>query len=71
MTVSVSDPLAPTGSAAQTFCKKSVPITIADLVVTGTTIQWYSTATGGSPLATTTALIDSTTYYASQTSCGL
>ncbi len=41
------------------------------LQVTGTSIQWYAASTGGSALATTTLLVDGTTYYASQTIGGL
>ena len=56
---------APTASA-QSFCGAG---TVADLVATGTAIQWYSAATGGTALATTTALATGT-YYASQTETG-
>jgi hypothetical protein len=57
---------APTGNTTQVFCVTPVP-TVASLTATGTAIQWYDVATGGSPLASTTALVDGTTYYASQT----
>jgi uncharacterized delta-60 repeat protein len=40
---------------------------LSALQVTGSTIQWYAAATGGSALPTTTLLTDDTTYYASQT----
>ena len=59
-------PDAPTGNSPQSFCTGNNP-TIANLTATGTTIQWYAAATGGSPLATSIALIDGTTYFASQT----
>ena len=59
---------APTGNATQTFCSSA---TIANLTVTGTSIQWYSAAAGGTTLASTTALVNGTTYYASQTVNGL
>ena len=55
---------APTGSASQPFCQSG---TIADLVAVGTSIQWYAAASGGAPLAAGTALVNGTTYYASQT----
>lgn len=42
-------------------------ITIANLSATGTDIQWYAASTGGSPLASSTALVNNTIYYASQT----
>jgi len=60
---------APTGAATQTFCSTVSP-TIASLVATGTAIQWYGTATGGSPLPTTFGLSDGATYYATQTVSG-
>lgn len=41
--------------------------TVADLMATGTAIKWYAAATGGNALAATTALVDDTPYYASQT----
>jgi gliding motility-associated-like protein len=59
-------PLAPTGSTTQTFCSATSP-TVASLVATGTLVQWYAAATGGTPLASTTALVNGTHYYASQT----
>jgi gliding motility-associated-like protein len=65
VTVTISDPAAPTGNATQAFCAISNP-TVASLTATGTGIQWYSTATGGTPLPVTTALVNGNTYYASQ-----
>lgn len=54
----------PTGSASQTLCSGS---TVANLTATGTNIKWYATSTGATALASTTALVNGTTYYASQT----
>jgi len=62
--VSVTDTAAPTGAALQTFTAGD---TLTTLVVTGTSIQWYADATGGSALPATTPLVDGTTYYVSQT----
>jgi hypothetical protein len=59
-----SNPSAPTGSTTQTLCSGA---TVAELSATGSSIQWYSGSTGGSALATNTALVNSSTYYASQT----
>jgi Ig-like domain CHU_C associated len=67
--VTANYPAAPTGSAAQTFCSGSSP-TVANLSVTGTSIIWYTAASGGSVVASGTALVDGTTYYASQTVTG-
>uniref|UniRef100_UPI0037BF6537 Ig-like domain-containing protein n=1 Tax=Flavobacterium sp. TaxID=239 RepID=UPI0037BF6537 len=63
ITVNSTTP-APTGSASQTLCSGS---TVANLTATGTNIKWYATSTGGTALAATTALVNGTTYYASQT----
>jgi len=57
---------APTGASNQSVCVANNP-TLADLAVTGTAIQWYAAASGGSPLAANTTLVDGTVYYASQT----
>jgi hypothetical protein len=65
----VSNPVAPTGTAAQTFCAINNP-TVANLAATGTAIKWYTVSSGGVALATTTALVDGTHYYASQTISG-
>jgi hypothetical protein len=56
---------APTGAAEQSFCN---PATVADLVSQGTNIQWYASATGGTALTSTEALVNNTTYYAEQIS---
>ena len=34
-----------------------------EVTATGTGIKWYAAATGGTPLVTTTALVNGTTYY--------
>jgi hypothetical protein len=57
-------PNTPPTATAQTFCNAS---TVANLVATGTAIKWYAATTGGTALASTTALVSGTTYYASQT----
>lgn len=57
-------PPAPTGSAAQTFCSGAV---VSQLSATGSSIQWYASPTGGTPLSGTTVLTNGVTYYASQT----
>jgi hypothetical protein len=57
-------PSAPTGSSSQSFCSGA---TVANLAATGTATKWYATASGGTALATTTALVNNTHYYASQT----
>src|SRR5690554_4231745 len=58
-------PAAPTASN-QEFCS-TASATVADLIATGSSIQWYGNLTGGSPLAGGTALVNGSTYYVSQT----
>ena len=60
--VTVNVTSAPTASA-QTFCG---PVTVASLVASGTSINWYNVATGGAALAGSTSLT-SGTYYVTQT----
>jgi hypothetical protein len=60
----IGPPPAPTGATTQSPAPGA---TVASLAATGTAIQWYAAATGGSPLAATTPLASGTTYYASQT----
>src|SRR5690606_8390932 len=50
----------------QSFCAGQ-NATLADVQITGNTIKWYSSSTGGSALAPTTVLANGVTYYASQT----
>ncbi len=62
VSVAINNTVAPTASA-QTFNNAA---TVANLVAAGTGLQWYSVATGGTALATTTALV-SGNYFVSQT----
>ncbi|WDF67709.1 gliding motility-associated C-terminal domain-containing protein [Sphingobacterium oryzagri] len=67
ITVSITATTAPTlTELTQTFCEID-SATVADLITTGATgtVVWYSSATGGTALAATTALT-SGTYYAAQ-----
>ena len=68
--VTVKDsPPAPTGPSSEVFCSGS-GTTVANLSANGTALQWYSAASGGTPLSSTAALVNGTTYYASQTVSG-
>ena len=40
--------------------------TLTALAAVGTNLQWFATRTGGAPLALTTALVNESTYYVSQ-----
>lgn len=64
ITIIVNNTPNPKGTAIQTFCNSA---TIGDLKADGSEIKWYATESGGSPLTSTTALVNSRTYYASQT----
>ena len=67
VTMTVNNTSAP-AAAAQTFCSVNAP-TVANLTATGTAIQWYSAATSGTALASTTPLATGI-YFASQTVSG-
>ena len=60
--LTVNTTAAPTASA-QSFCNSG---TVVGLTATGSALQWYSSATGGTALATTAALTTGN-YYVSQT----
>jgi len=62
--VVINSPAAPTGDDTQSFIDQA---TVADLEATGSNIQWYAAASGGSALVSTTALVDGASYFASQT----
>ena len=64
VSIIINDTPAPTAITPQEFCDTA---TVADLVATGTTIQWYDAVTGGNILADATALVDGQIYYATQT----
>ena len=64
-------PAAPTVAASQGFCynPSSTP-TVANLTASaapGNTVKWYLSSLGGTALASSTPLVNGTTYYASQT----
>ena len=65
MTITINSTTpAPTGANNQTITQDS---TLANLVVTGQNIVWYSTSFGGTSLPANTKLVNGITYYASQT----
>jgi hypothetical protein len=63
----VPPPAAPTGLSTQTFC---LGATTAQLNATGSLIQWYSSPSGGTALSNI-ALVNGSTYYATQTVNGV
>jgi hypothetical protein len=62
--VTLVAPAAPTGATSQAFCNSG---TIGQLAAVGSNLNWYSSATGGTPLLNTTPLANNTTYFSSQT----
>lgn len=68
VTITVLDTPAPTGNAVQMYCDVN-NATVADLSATGTNIQWYTSANGGTTLGNTEVLNDGM-YYATQTISG-
>jgi gliding motility-associated-like protein len=68
--LAINSPSAPVAVANQNYCYLINP-TVANLTVTsGTNVNWYSAATGGTALNTTSPLATATTYYATQTVSG-
>ncbi|WP_026976493.1 T9SS type A sorting domain-containing protein [Flavobacterium tegetincola] len=61
--VSVQNTAAPTGTAIQDFTTGQ---TLANFTIVGQNIIWYSTATSGSVLPSSTVLVSGTVYFASQ-----
>ncbi|MBU3659328.1 MAG: T9SS type A sorting domain-containing protein [Flavobacteriales bacterium] len=64
VTVTILAPISPSGNSSQTFCNT---VTVNSLSATGTGIQWYNVASGGTALAANTALVNGQIYYATQT----
>ncbi len=63
ITMPVDLSTAPPTAVSQAFC---IGTTVSSLIATGTAIKWYAAMTGGIALAHT-ALLTTSTYYASQT----
>ncbi len=64
--VEINDPQAPSGNTSHSFCSIDNP-TISDLLINGSTIQWYSDNNTMTPLSNTTPLMDGEEYFATQT----
>ena len=64
VTVTLTDPLAPSGSANQSFCATNFP-KVSDLIAVGTNIKWYDLS--GNALNSTTPLVDGSHYFSTQT----
>ncbi|GEC79234.1 T9SS type B sorting domain-containing protein [Flavobacterium aquatile] len=66
VTISIQNTPIPTGNASQEFCATSNP-TLSDISVSGTAINWYANNASTTILPNSTALVDGTTYFATQT----
>jgi uncharacterized protein (TIGR02145 family) len=62
--VTINQVAAPSGLSDQEFCNGAF---VDQLQATGTAVQWFSTGTGGNPLAGNLPLQDGNIYYAEQT----
>ena len=70
VTITIQRTASPTVTEAnQTFCEIDNP-TIADLVASGTSIEWFDSETDSTPLNLTDPLVDGEDYWASQTDSG-
>jgi hypothetical protein len=70
--INVVAPTAPTVTTPITYCQSSTATALTATITTGNTAKWYTTATGGTALASapipSTAATGTTTYYVSQAS---
>lgn len=64
--VTIQNTPAPTGSATQTFCSTQNTF-LNDISISGTNIIWYADNTSTTALLNSTALLDNTSYFATQT----
>jgi gliding motility-associated-like protein/uncharacterized repeat protein (TIGR01451 family) len=71
VTVNINNPAATptTNNATQNFCSVNAP-TVANIQVNQTNVAWYNTATGGTALPATTALVTGTYYGAVSSTIG-
>lgn len=67
--INIQNTFPPAGNANQSFCSTQ-NATLNNVAITGTAIKWYSTATNGTGLPSSTSLQDGITYFASQTVYG-
>ncbi len=68
-TIVTINPGPPTGAPLQSFCTETSP-EVSDLVAAGSSLKWYTAASGGSLLPGSTPLTNGTHYFASQTVSG-
>ncbi len=66
VTISIQNTPAPNGAANQILCSNTNP-TLSSINISGTAINWYATNNSTTILPNTTALINGTSLYATQT----
>tara|TARA_R110002096_G_scaffold200322_1_gene384198 strand:+ start:3854 stop:7144 length:3291 start_codon:yes stop_codon:yes gene_type:complete len=66
VTLTVQKTPLPTANTNQSFCDIE-QATISNIIITGASVLWYTSNTGGTPINTSTTLVTNTTYYATQT----
>lgn len=66
VTILIQNTVAPSGDANQVFCSTANP-TLASIVLSGVALNWYANNTSTTILPNSTALVDGTTYFATQT----
>lgn len=64
--INIQNTPAPTGNANQSFCATQ-NATLNEIVISGNTLNWYSSPSSTVILPTTTLLVSGSTYYATQT----
>ena len=63
--ITIQNTPAPTGMMNQTFCSTQNP-TLSDIVINGSSLLWYNSISSTTTLSSSTALVNGSTYYVSQ-----
>ena len=66
VTISIQNTPAPVGDSNQIFCSTSNP-NLNNIIIAGTSINWYANATSTQTLPSSTSLVDGMSYFATQT----
>lgn len=64
--INIQNTPAPTGNTNQSFCSTQ-NATLNEIVISGSTLKWYSSPSSTVTLPNTTLLVNGSTYYATQT----
>ncbi len=66
VSVTIQTTPTPTGAANQSFCSTQ-NATLNDIIINGTSLNWYNSSSGTNTIPNTTLLVNGATYYVSQT----